>query len=131
MTKSATFAPYNFATRPVQVYPTYWNADTQTFTPLSQVAGHHEVHEVLDSVTLAMEAGVVPRDAWLAYFFGSSDAFQGFMEHLESYDEVFRITDRWWMALARLTNTEDEEMFIHSQDIADRIRERAEESGQL
>lgn len=122
---------FNFASRKVTAYPAYWNAEAKTFTPLSKVKGHHEVHEVLDSLTLALEAGVVPKDGWLKFIFGTPTAFENFLEHLESYDEAFRITDRWWMALARLTGTVDEEGFIFCQDIADTLRERARKSNQL
>ena len=120
-----------FTIRQVEVYPTYWNEGTKTFTPLSKVKVHHEVHEVLDSISLALESGAVPKDGWLKFVFGTSTAFENFLEYLESYDETFRITDRWWMALATLAGIVDEEGFITCQDIADSLRDKARESGQL
>lgn len=140
MTKKNTlpsFAGY----KPLPVVPTpvpqYFDPASKKLTPLSEVKfeydeEHHEVYEVLDSLTLALEAGVVSEKAWLKDIFGTPAAFEGFLEYFENYDESFRINDRWNSALALLGDTiHNEEGFITCQDIADRLREVARETGQL
>ena len=55
---------------------------------------------MLDSMTLAVEAGGADNFLWPQLFFASKAAFADFLEAIDEYDECFRITDRWWMALS-------------------------------
>jgi len=127
---------HTFNLRPVVAYPHLFDANTKKVIPLSEAKpakGENRIpeHEVLDTITLAVEAGIVPSESWVSFLFGTVEAFESFMEELEEYDEQFRIADRWWFALYKLANVIDEEGFISSQEIADKLRERAEETGQL
>lgn len=131
-----SFAGYEPTIDSPDVYPQYFDPTTGKFTPLSKVQLEpyeaHEVYQVLDSITLALEAGAVSEKHWLRELFGTPDAFEEFLEEFETYDECFRISDRWHAALALLGDSLlDHADFITCEDIADRLRDVARESGQL
>lgn len=126
---------YQHPPRQLDIHTEYWSADRKVFTPLNKVKlaknHHHEIHKVLDSIALAVEAGVVPKNGWLKFFFGTPKAFEAFMDQFRSYDECFRINDRWWDAFQTLVDTGEEYGFITCEEIANTLREDAELTGQL
>lgn len=87
--KKSTFTP-----RGVEVFPALWNQKKRVFTPIKSMT-ETALYEVLDSVTLAVESGVVRPYSWPQQFFASKKAFSEFIEALEGYDQAYRITDRW------------------------------------
>ena len=124
--KKSTFTP-----RGVEAYPALWNEKKKTFIPIKTMKGT-ELHEVLDSVTLAVEAGAVRPYNWPQQFFASKKAFSEFIEVLAGYDQSFRIIDRWWNSLAMLCEHEsDEEGFITTQEMAGELVLYCEENGLL
>ena len=133
------FEPYSYnpdIARPVTEYPQLFSLATKTFVPLSEAKsaskfdGIH-MEEVLNSITLATEAGVVPRDTWVKYFFGTKERCNEFFDELHAYGESNRVTDRWWNALDHIADVGEEYGFTTFEQISDRMREVAEESGQL
>jgi hypothetical protein len=85
-------------------------------------------HLVLDHVTAAVESGELCRQIWPEQLFATRAVYEKFLEVLAGYDETFRITDRWWCALAELAgHADDEEGFIHTEDMAAVIKEVFEE----
>ncbi len=127
---SSLIEGYNLKHRDVIAYPKFYDVKTNKFTPMGE-ATWQETSQVLDCITLAVEAGVIKQTGWVKQIFGNKAAFESFAEVLAGYDELFRITDRWWQALAALAEVGDEEGFITCQDIVDVLTEYAEESGQL
>ena len=134
-TTITSFAGY----RPIPLvpgaYPKYFEPETGTLTPVSKVklskGESHQIEHVLDSLTLAIETGVVSENKWLKEIFGTVKAFDTFLDEFENYDECFRICDRWWTALSVLGDSiYDQESFITCIDIAERLREVARESRQ-
>lgn len=100
-----------------------FNPKSRELTPMRFVSAEVDVHEALDHITAAVEAGVVDRNRWASQLFADEDELEGFLEQLEAYDDCFRITDRWWTALAALANRGDEEGFISSAQVVDGLRE--------
>lgn len=132
----AKIEAYKFATRPIQPLTTAGGFDEKTgkFKPFTASSVSEMAYEalVLDAITAAAEAGALDTETWVKTVFADEEAFDEFLSELEnSYDEVFRITDRWWRALAEITGTIDEEMFVSGSQIAQRLREHAEETGQI
>jgi hypothetical protein len=127
---TATLNGYKFKQRPVNVFPDIWDDKTKTVKPIKSM-DDIEVHDVLDSITLAVEAGAVSSFGWPQQFFASKKCFMEFLQQLQEYDDCYRITDRWWMALAKLAYKVDEEAFVSSREIADALIEDAQEYGLL
>lgn len=101
---------------------------SKTFTPFK---GYTDVHKVLDAMAAAVEAGTIDTDKWVSQIFASTADFEEFLDGYSAYDECYRTYDRWYLALFRIANRGDEEQFVTSQEIADKLREVAYESGQL
>lgn len=118
------------ATRPIDAQTSFYDADTCKFSAFE--AGEPGLYEVLDCIAHASEAGKLNSRAWVKALFKAPGTFDWFLEELEGYDECYRITDRWWYALAKLAEHEhDEEGFVRTEDMATALREHAEETGQL
>ena len=100
-----------------------------TFSPL-RLDDQVSLHVILDHITAAVEAGLVDKNSWSSQLFASAEDLDLFLEHLGDYDECYRITDRWWTALAQLANMVDEEGFITCQDIADKLGDSISEGAQ-
>lgn len=126
----ATINAYVFEQRSVVVYPEHWKASQKKFIPLEAMEGT-ELHAMLDSITLAVEAGGADNFHWPQQFFANKAAFVDFLEAIEEYDECFRITDRWWMALSKLVETDDEEGFISGAEIAAELSKAVHENGSI
>ncbi|MBE0548550.1 MAG: hypothetical protein IH627_13065 [Rubrivivax sp.] len=95
---------------------------TKVFTPLLYATADLDVSEALDNITAAVEAGIVDKNRWASQLFADDDELEGFFEGLAGYDECYRVTDRWWQALAAMTGQTDEESFITGSEIADGLR---------
>ena len=93
--------------------------------------GFQSVCVLLDGITHACEQGRLDDEKWVEQCFASREVFDIFIGRLSEYDECFRIADRWYATLMRLAGAEDEEGFVASADIADRLMEQAHETGQL
>jgi hypothetical protein len=79
-----------------------------------------QVYEVLDTITAAVEAGVVEQHDWPQQLFKTTADLEAFLEQLADYDDCYRITDRWWHSLARLCESQHcEEGFVRSDEIAE------------
>lgn len=130
--------PYKFVSRPIaHDHPKrdaeHWNdicanqggfnPVTRELTPMQPASANMWLHEVLDHITAAVEAGVVDKNRWEEQLFADEDELEYFLEELECYDDCYRITCRWWESLARLAGRVDEEGFISCQEIADGLRE--------
>lgn len=134
--KLPSFDGYKPVPMTPQAYPNYFNPETQVLTPVSKVklgkGQTHEVSEVLNSLTLALEAGVVSKEKWVKEVFGTTKAFEKFLEEFEYFGEWNRIWDRWWTALSVLGDTVyDEQGFTTSTEIAERLRYVAVDSNQM
>lgn len=106
-----------------------FNKRTKKFKPFESMP---EMYEALDAITAAVEAGVIDTDKWVSQLFASLEVFNEFMEELAFYDTCFRLMERWYAALARLAQHENvEEGFTHTDEIADALREAAEETNQI
>ena len=123
--KSSKFEP-----RPISVYPEIWDAQKLQLNPIKDM-DDFLIHEVLDSIVLAVEAGAVDNFRWPQQIFASRLAFENFIGQLREYDECYRITDQWWQALAALCEVVDEETFISSAEIADELLRSAHEDGKI
>jgi hypothetical protein len=68
---------------------------------------------------------------WPEQPFVDRPTFDKFIEFLSGYDDCFRITDRWWTALAELAGHVDEEGFIRTEVMADKLMEAFEEANSM
>lgn len=130
---------YTFASRPIEhdEYRTQdraayarvcaerggFNPFTHKFTSMRFASEGMQVYEALDEITAAVEAGIVDGNSWASQLFASEEELEGFLEELSSYDDCYRITDRWWQAIAELVGAQDEEGLISSHDIANALRD--------
>lgn len=103
-----------------------YNHKTNTLKPMTWDESQL-VSVYLDSITGAVEAGLLDDEKWPQQLFKSSSDLRGFLAELSSYDDSYRINDRWWFALSRLANVYDEEGFIRTEDIADELEARVTE----
>lgn len=116
-----------------------FNADAVTLTPMRVTAdgangydGYWGMHEVLDNITLAAEAGLIDTETFVSQLFADIDSFKVFIASLAGYDSEFRITDRWWQSLASLAeHAEEEAEFISTEDIAQQLLNYAVETNQI
>lgn len=99
-----------------------FNPCTREFTPMKFASADMWVHEALDNITAALEAGVVDANGWSTQLFASDEDLEMFLEELECYDDCYRITDRWWWAIAKLVGTVEEVGLITCADIVDELR---------
>ena len=126
----ANIKAYNFTPRKVHVYEEIWDSKTKKVTPIKSLE-MVDMYMVLDSITHAVEAGVVDTLTWPQQFFAKKAVFLEFIEQLAEYDDCWRITDQWWQALAALANVIDEEGFISTDDIANELFNDAAGDGLL
>ena len=89
------------------------------------------LHEILDNIALAMEAGVVDTFLWPQQLFADRESFDSFIEELSGYDQCFRITDQWYEGLQRIVGQGDEEGFVSSSEMAEEIFKEAAEHDKL
>ncbi len=103
-----------------------FNPYTSEFTPLKFATAEFWVHDALDHITAAAEAGIVDRNNWSTQLFAGEDELEAFFDELEEYDQCYRLTDRWWSALAALVGANDEEGLITCEEIVTALRESIE-----
>jgi hypothetical protein len=87
--------------------------------------------EVLDVMTAAAEASMLHRDTWVKQLFADDEVFGRFMEGLAQYDQYARIHDRWYFTLFYITDAVNEEGFVTSEEIVERMLAQAMETGQI
>ncbi|MCV2355352.1 hypothetical protein LNV09_14455 [Paucibacter sp. B2R-40] len=98
------------------------------FKPLKCADTEVDVCDILNAITAAVEAGIVKEYEWPKQLFASKSGLAWFLEQLSTYDDCFRIPDRWWQALAHLgDSTNCEESFSRCDDIANTLERRIEE----
>jgi hypothetical protein len=120
---------YQFTPVSVQVYPAIWDDKKKQFKPIESME-NHDMYEVLDGITLAVESGKIDSHNWPQQLFANQLALEDFLEQLSEYDDCFRINDRWAMALAHLVKSEDcEEGFGSGRDMAQTIEQFVNEYG--
>lgn len=109
-----------------------FDAKTSTFTPLKVRKGF-EVHQGLDAITLAVEAGIIDNEKFVSQLFEKKSDYTKFVTYLSEYEDVScrRIIDRWWAALSRLAAWDDEAGFVSSAEIAEKLLEVAIDTGQI
>lgn len=111
------------------------NFDSMGYFPetgeLKPITEFNFPHEVLDVMTAAAEAGVLRSDSWVRQLFADDEIFFEFMEELSGYNECYRINDRWYRALFDITDAVNEEGFVTSEEIVERMLEQAEKTGQI
>jgi hypothetical protein len=107
-----------------------FDAKTMTFTPFQTYERVHP-HEVLDVITAAAEAGALDSEKWVSQVFGNTGIFEEFLEEYSEFDTTARTYDRWYQTLFHLAGLREEEGFVSSQEIADKLREVAEATGQI
>jgi len=112
---------YTFTPRAIEAYDG-WNSETKTLTPMTFEDGDGRwLHEALDNITLAAEAGVLDNFLWPQQLFADKGSYEWFIAELQNYDESYRITDQWWTALSSLVDNVDEEEFVSASEIADKL----------
>jgi hypothetical protein len=109
-----------------------FDSKTNTFNPLKVRKGF-EVHQALDAITVAVEAGIIDNEKFVSQLFDKKADFTKFITYLSEYEDEScrRIIDRWWTALSRLADRNDEEGFISSAEIAEKLLEAAIDTGQI
>jgi len=121
-----------YENKPQQITPMVsaggFDTASRKFKPFKE---YDYLHERLDAIAAAAEAGIIDEDKWVSQIFATTEVFEEFLEEYQDYDGCFRTYDRWYWALFRIARMLDEEGFVTSQEIADRLRKVAEESGQV
>jgi hypothetical protein len=96
----------------------------QTVTPLT----FDNAVFYLDSLTGAVEAGLVDDEKWPEQLFASKSDLESFLAELDTYDQQWRITDRWYRALGLLGDFDDEgEGHVSGSAMSDEIWRHAVE----
>jgi hypothetical protein len=114
---------YTFTPRAIEAYDG-WNNETKTLTPMLFEDGDGRyLHEALDNIALAAEAGVLDNFLWPQQLFADKDSYKWFISELQGYDDCYRVTDQWWTALSSLIGNVDEEAFVTASEIADKLNE--------
>lgn len=110
-----------------------YDASSKTFTPFAEISdGLSAVEEVLDAITAAAEAGFLDSEKWVSQVFTSTEVLQKFLaDYAQTYTDTYRTHDRWWQALSHMIGWFDEDTFVEARDIADKLWEQAEETGQV
>lgn len=126
----AKIKAYKYRPQPVKNYG-HFLADSCTFAPITADKARKiiELHETLDDITLAVEAGAVDLLTWPQMFFADNPSFKAFLLALRDYDQFFRLSDRWYHALAHLDGGPGDEIgFVQSADISESLEEYCTEN---
>ncbi|WP_430407321.1 hypothetical protein [Hydrogenophaga sp.] len=100
---------------------------TQTVTPLT-FDDAFDTYYYLDSLTGAVEAGLVDDEKWPSQLFASKSDLENFLAELDTYDQQWRITDRWYQALGLLGGFDDQgEGYVSCSAMSDEIWRHAVE----
>lgn len=87
-------------------------------------------YEVLDALTAAVEAGIIDSEGWITQVFDEASLFEEFLDSLPT-DSVYRLHDRWCLALQEVTGCVDDEYWVGFHEAVDTLRDHAEETGQV
>lgn len=105
-----------------------FDAATNTFVPFSD---WRFASDVLDALTAGMEAGIIDYNNWILQTFADKRKFRRWVKDFASYGQAWRIHDRWYDALVRLCDFEDEGNLITSEQIAETLLEQAKQTKQI
>ena len=108
-----------------------WNPASRVFKAFTAVDGELFGHEMFDYVAAAVEAGVLDTDRWGTTLFASRQSLDYFLNTVATYEEEFRILDRWYFALLSLVGREIETGFVTGPEIADGLLDHLDQTGQL
>ncbi|WP_161006747.1 hypothetical protein [Duganella flavida] len=89
-----------------------------------------EHYEVLDALTAAVEAGIIDSENWIAAVFEDTSLFEEFLDSLPT-DGIYRLHDRWCLALQEITGDVDDEYWVGFHEAADTLRNHAEDTSQI
>ena len=82
---------YAFTPRAIEAYDG-WNSETKTLTPMLFEDGDGRyLHEALDNIALAAEAGVLDNYLWPQQLFADKDSYEWFISELQGYDDCYRL----------------------------------------
>jgi hypothetical protein len=108
-----------------------YNPSTKTFTPFDFPDGLDSGADVFDALTAACEAGVLDVETWATTCFANKQSLGAFLETLASYNEEFRVMDRWALAFMRLGDSEYYEgSYTTSEQMAESLHKHLVETGQ-
>lgn len=127
MVKSYTFKAQTIDPHGEELRAGYY-PETREFEPFTEIRW---MHEIFDAIAAATEDGFTDRNSWVSQFFTSEEIFRKFLEEVESYEQCYRIRDRWYEALRRIANKDDEECFVTGEEIAEGLLEVAQLTGQI
>lgn len=88
--KRGGFDPVKVKLQPLQLAGASFGGDGDYFS------------DVLDSITAAMESGLVDSETWPTQLFADEASFDNFLRELSSYEECYKLVDPWWQALRYL-----------------------------
>jgi|SRR5471032_1740121 len=110
-----------------------YDTSTQTFIPFAEISDDFAaVEEVLDAITAATEAGFIDTAKWVSQVFTEKKVLQKFLhDYAQSYKDMYRTHDRWWQAISQMIEWEDEDSFVEADDIAEKLWEQAQDTGQV
>ncbi|MBA5640258.1 hypothetical protein H3H37_24640 [Duganella sp. LX20W] len=110
-----------------------YDASNKTFTPFAEISDElSAVEEILDAIAAAAEAGFLDSEKWVTQVFTTTDVLQKFLaDYAQSYTDIYRTHDRWWQALGKMIEWPDEDSFVEARDIADKLWEQAQDTGQV
>lgn len=98
---------------------------------LEHEGGDLDMYEILDTLSFAVTKGKLNSRTWVKTVFKNAGAWEWFLEELAVYEQIHRIRDPWWWALASLAEHEDfEEGFSTAEDMSEALAEHAEETNQ-
>lgn len=114
-----------------------FNPETRSFTPLNLAeayvgcgSGENYIAgcNVFDTITAAIEAGIIDYENWPKQLFANKESFDNFVSCLYSYTECYHFHDNWWGAFFALFNSyQMEEGYATASDLAQRFSEAVEE----
>lgn len=93
---------------------------SRTVTPM-EFDRDVDCHFYLDSMTGAVEAGLIDSEQWVAQLWQTPADLDAFLAMFSDYDEFFRVTDRWWHMLSLLTGNVDEEGMVTCHQLAEEM----------
>lgn len=108
-----------------------WQDTTKTMTPMrfSKLPRRDDLASpeewALNSITLAVEAGIVDAASWGKQLFASSNDLLAFCDALSDYD-LFWVNERHFHAFRELTGFQEDALTTYP-DIANALREAYEE----
>lgn len=100
-----------------------FNPYTGEMTPLKLDSSEMAFHDVLDHITAAVESGVLNRRDWPKQLLASEADWEAFYDGMEEYCDLWRLNDRWMMAVETLLGPADEGEFLTGHSIVEEFRD--------